>query len=214
MKSVLVYGDSQTWGRLPGVPERFPYEQRWTSVMAVALGPAVQVIAQGLNGRTTARADTWKPFRNGLEHIELQLLTHAPLDLVIIALGSNDLQWHQHLGAWESTLGAQTLVERVLACRVDPPDAPPPRVMLLGPPLITQPAGLLAERFRGCAETSREQQVRYRAMAAELHIPYFSMADVAAPSPIDGVHLDADGQRQLGLAMAPRIAAILGLSSG
>jgi lysophospholipase L1-like esterase len=43
-----------------------------------------------------------------------------------------------------------------------------------------------------------------------------AMADVAQPSPIDGVHLDAAGQRALGLAMAPKVAAILGLpaSSG
>jgi lysophospholipase L1-like esterase len=212
MKSVLVYGDSQTWGRVPGVPERFPFAQRWTSVMAAALGPGVEVIAQGLNGRTTARPDPWKPYRNGLEHIDLQLLVNAPLDLVVIALGSNDLQWHQHLEAFESALGAEVLIERVVNYRGDPPTAPPPKVMLLGPPRITAPAGLLVDRFREAGRKTDEQLRSYRELAARLAIPYFAMADVATPSPIDGVHLDAAGQRALGLAMAPRVAAILGLS--
>jgi lysophospholipase L1-like esterase len=216
MKSVLVYGDSQTWGRLPGVPERFPFEQRWTSVMAAALGSDVHVIVQGLNGRTTARTDPWKPYRNGLEHFDLQLITHAPLDLVIIALGSNDLQWHQHLEAFESALGAECLIERVVNYRGDPPSAPPPKVMLLGPPRITEPAGLLADRFREAGRKTDDQLRYYRELADRLGIPYMAMADVAQPSPIDGVHLDAAGQRALGLAMAPKVAAILGLpaSSG
>ena len=51
MKTVLVYGDSQTWGRKPGVPERMPFHQRWTSIMAEHLGPDVHVIVEALNGR-------------------------------------------------------------------------------------------------------------------------------------------------------------------
>lgn len=213
MKSVLVFGDSQTWGRMPGVPERFPFLVRWTSVMATRLGSGVLVIAQGLNGRTTCRDEPWKPWRNGTEHLDLQLTINAPLDLVIIALGCNDLQWHQHMGGYESALGAQVLLEKVLSFRGDPPAAPPPKAMLLAPPRITAPAGPLVDKFRDAPAKSEDQQRRYQALAAELGVAYFSMSEVASPSPIDGIHLDADGQRALGEAMAPRVAHILGLGA-
>ena len=210
MKSVMVYGDSQTWGRKPGVPERMPFDRRWTSIMARRLGSHVHVIVEALNGRTTCRDEPWKPWRNGAAHLDMLLACHAPLDLVIIALGCNDLQWHQHLGAYESTLGAQLLIEKVLGWRGEP-EGPPPRAFLLAPPLITAPAGPLAEKFRGAPEKSVEQQQLYRKLASDLGTPFFSMADVAEPSPIDGIHLDEAGQAALGEAMAPLVADVLGL---
>lgn len=200
MKSVLIYGDSQTWGRQPGVPDRMPYARRWTSVMGARLGPDVQIIVEALNGRTTCRDEPWKPWRNGAAHLDMMLACHAPLDLVIIALGCNDLQWHQHLGAYESMLGAQVLLEKVLGWRGEPA-GPPPKALLLAPPRVMAPAGPLKEKFRGAPEKADEQQRLYRALAEQLGVAYFSMAEVAEPSPIDGVHLDEAAQEKLGEAM-------------
>lgn len=210
MKTVLVYGDSQTWGRKPGVPERMPFHQRWTSIMAEHLGTDVHVIVESLNGRTTCRDEPWKPWRNGAAHLDMLLACHAPLDLVVIALGCNDLQWHQHLGPYESMLGAQVLLDKVLNWRGEPA-GPAPRAFLLAPPLVTAPAGPLLQKFRGAPEKSEEQQRLYRQLAGEMGVPFYSMADVAAPSPIDGIHLDEAGQAALGNAMAPRVAEALGL---
>jgi lysophospholipase L1-like esterase len=210
MRSVLVYGDSQSWGRVPGVPERLPYEQRWTSVLAAGLAGEAHVIVEALNGRTTCRDEPWKPWRNGLAHLDLQLASHAPLDLVILALGCNDLQWHQHLGAYESMLGMQALVEKVVAWRGEPA-GPAPKAMILAPPRITQPAGPLVDKFRGAIEKSEEQQRLYRRLAGEMGVAFASMADVGSPSAIDGIHLDADGQRRLGLALVPQVRVLLGV---
>src|SRR5690606_7899478 len=77
---------------------------------------------------------------------------------------------------------------------------------------ITKPAGPLAEKFRGAPEKSEEQQRLYQQLAAEPGVPFFSMAEVADPSPIDGIHLDEAGQAALGEAMAPRVAEVLGLN--
>jgi lysophospholipase L1-like esterase len=43
-------------------------------------------------------------------------------------------------------------------------------------------------------------------------VGFFSMAEAAEPSPVDGVHLDEKGQAQLAAAMTPRIAACLGVT--
>ena len=51
MKTVLCYGDSLTWGYDAETLGRHALEDRWPSVLAKALGPGVQVIAEGLNGK-------------------------------------------------------------------------------------------------------------------------------------------------------------------
>jgi lysophospholipase L1-like esterase len=68
---------------------------------------------------------------------------------------------------------------------------------------------LLKDKFRGALEKADEQQQRYRDLAGQLGITFFSMADVAEPSPIDGVHLDEAGQQKLGEAMATVVADVL-----
>ncbi|TIN35521.1 MAG: arylesterase, partial [Mesorhizobium sp.] len=54
MKTILCYGDSLTWGYDAGSLGRLALEDRWPSVLKTALGDGIEVIAEGLNGRTTA----------------------------------------------------------------------------------------------------------------------------------------------------------------
>jgi lysophospholipase L1-like esterase len=60
MKTVLCYGDSNTWGYNPSTEDRYPLAERWVSVLALALGPEYLVIPEGLNGRTTVWPDPSK----------------------------------------------------------------------------------------------------------------------------------------------------------
>lgn len=53
MKTILCYGDSLTWGYDPQGPGRHALEDRWPSVLGRALSGKAQVVAEGLNGRTT-----------------------------------------------------------------------------------------------------------------------------------------------------------------
>ena len=51
MKTIVCFGDSNTWGYVPGSDgERFSPEIRWPARLAAALGSAWEVIAEGLNG--------------------------------------------------------------------------------------------------------------------------------------------------------------------
>lgn len=51
--------------------------------------------------RTTAWNDPFRPSRNGRDLLLPLLQTHAPLDLVIIFLGTNDLQAMYGVSAYE-----------------------------------------------------------------------------------------------------------------
>src|SRR5664279_2300710 len=92
MPVIVAYGDSNTWGYDPAAGARFAPEQRWTGVMATALGAGFKVIEEGLNGRTTVFDAPIEPYRNGLAYLPPCLLSHAPFDLILIALGCNDLK--------------------------------------------------------------------------------------------------------------------------
>ena len=68
MKHVLVYGDSLSWGFVPGERRRLPFDQRWPGVLEAALlngGLSVRIAENCLNGRRTALDDPFKPGRNG-----------------------------------------------------------------------------------------------------------------------------------------------------
>ena len=76
----------------PAPAARMARDVRWPGVMARALGPNFQVIEEGLCGRTTMFDDPEEDGRNGLAYFAPCLRSHAPLDLVIISLGCNDVK--------------------------------------------------------------------------------------------------------------------------
>ena len=53
MKSILCYGDSNTYGLMPDSPDRYPRDVRWTGILQKKLGEDYYVIEEGLSGRTT-----------------------------------------------------------------------------------------------------------------------------------------------------------------
>ena len=53
MKTILCFGDSNTWGYNPENRQRFGPDERWTGILRNSLGEDYRVIEEGLNGRTT-----------------------------------------------------------------------------------------------------------------------------------------------------------------
>ena len=92
-KRILCYGDSNTYGHDPARGgARLPREQRWPGALAGLLGEGYEILEEGLCGRTTVLEDPTAPGLNGLSYLGPCLLSHRPLDLVILMLGTNDLQ--------------------------------------------------------------------------------------------------------------------------
>ena len=91
---VLCFGDSNTYG-CPGDDidyVRLPADRRWTGLLQDLLGSGYEVIEEGLNGRTTDVEYEDRPGHNGRPYFGPCLLSHQPLDVVVIMLGSNDLK--------------------------------------------------------------------------------------------------------------------------
>lgn len=212
MKSLLVYGDSLSWGIVPGARTRLPFSQRWPGVLEGELlraGLSVRVIEDCLNGRRTVWEDPFKPGRNGLTGLAQRMEVNSPLSLVLLFLGGNDFQFnHPHNNAWSAAQGVATLVQTMRQAPIEP-GMPVPEILVIAPPPIGEPAGPMAPKFAGARERCQGVSAAYQEMAAALGCPFFDAGAVVAASPVDGVHLDAASHQTLGLALAPRVAELL-----
>ncbi|HEY7834887.1 MAG TPA: SGNH/GDSL hydrolase family protein [Ktedonobacterales bacterium] len=207
MRTILCYGDSNTWGSNPATGARWPADVRWPGMLARSLGAEYRVIEEGLPGRTTVWDDPFDPDLNGKTYLGPCLRSHAPLDVVVIMLGTNDLKAYFARTATEIAMGAGVLVK--LAQRsVAGPDGRVPYVALLAPPPVGPLAAADEELLAGAVEKSRQFGTRYRQVAEGYGCAFLDTGAHAASSAADGVHLDADAHQALGQAVAQLVATM------
>ncbi len=212
MKTILAYGDSLTWGHDAERLGRHAHEDRWPSVLQKALGHGVRVIPEGLGGRTTAYEDQLADCdRNGARILPTLLHTHAPIDLVILMLGTNDLKPSVVGTAHGAAKGMARLVQ-LIRYHAWPFEYEMPEILIVSPPLVRETANSdYAAAFAGAVEQSKMMATFYRDMADETGCGFFDAASVAVATPIDGVHLDAENTRAIGRALEPIVRMQLGL---
>ena len=211
MKHILVYGDSLSWGIVPGTRQRLLFSQRWPGILEAELvsgGDAVRVIEDCLNGRRTVWDDPFKPGRNGLAGIEQRIEVNSPLALVILMLGTNDFQSvHQHTAS-HSAQGIASLVRAIRRAPIEPDMLVPP-ILIVAPPPSGTPSGTMAEKFTDARAKSAGVGPAYAAIAAEMSCAFFDAGDVISVSQVDGVHLDADQHEILGSHIVDPVKKLL-----
>ncbi len=97
---ILCFGDSNTWGAIPGEDGRFPPSIRWTGLLQTKLGDRFSILEEGLCGRTVATksasldddGEGLEYFYHGANYFYPCILSHDPLDLIVVMLGTNDLK--------------------------------------------------------------------------------------------------------------------------
>lgn len=92
MEKILIYGDSNTWGDNFITGERIPEEKQWVNILRTKYGNKYQFFQEGLPGRIAGNEETIKTYKNGKDTFISTFRTNAPVDKIIIALGTNDLQ--------------------------------------------------------------------------------------------------------------------------
>lgn len=208
MTRILAFGDSLTWGHRPEDGQRHPPECLWPNVLAGKLG--VEVISEGLGGRTTAFDDHTGPCcRNGAKVLPILLHSHIPLDLVIIMLGTNDLKPAVVGTAEGATAGMKRLVQIVQCHPYQGLSAVPKVLVVAPPPCVIGPDGKTAAT-RDVAETHRLAPL-YKEMTQAMGVAFWDAGCVAEASPIDGVHLDAASTAAIGAGLEAPVRALLSL---
>ena len=92
MKNILIYGDSNTWGDNFITGERIPEEKQWVNILRTKYENKYRFFQEGLPGRIAGNEETIKTYKNGKDTFISTFRTNAPVDKIIIALGTNDLQ--------------------------------------------------------------------------------------------------------------------------
>ena len=199
-------------GLTPGTCARYAPQVRYTGVLQAALGADYHVIEDGANGRTSVYEDPRIPWRLGKDALPIALIANKPLDLLILHLGTNDLQFTDACGAAQGAESLIALTGMVQGYRESSKVFPNGVKILLVSPIRIDPvaANDPFAPLRGCDAQSARFAEFYRHTAQENGVFFFDAASVASPSKIDGVHMDPQAHRALGLALADAVRKILG----
>lgn len=197
MRSILCFGDSNTYGIDCIHGTRYPRSSRWSGILQDLLGEQYDVIEEGLGGRNTIWSDPLAVGRTGIDMLPWLLESHKPLDLVILSLGTNDCRTHLGLSPEVIGEGMRTLIRVASDPQHYLPD-PVPQILVVAP----APLGPDMDQcpFPFFDQTSRETSLRlseiYRQVAAQEHCGFLDAA-VTAHAGRDQVHLDAGSHQRL-----------------
>ena len=213
MKNILCFGDSNTWGYNAETGARFAYDVRWTSLVQKELGDNFNIIPEGLNGRTTVYDEPYKLYKRGFDYLPVCLQSHAPLDLVVIMLGTNDSKSFFRNTAFAIGRGIRSLLDMVTASDAGV-DGRAPAILLMSPvpvkPGNQQKASFDLREFANLdghdpIVVSKGIAAEFSQKADEYGCGFLNAADFADVSSVDGIHLTADGHKALASAVVKKI---------
>ena len=221
-KTILCYGDSNTWGLDPDTFNfttweftRHAYDVRWTGRLASILGSSCRVVEEGYNGRTTVFEDPIRPGRCALPHFPVSFYSHEPLDLIIIMLGTNDTKDIYSAQASVIGMGLDRLL-RELFQEVPVSLSRSLKVLVVSPPAVA-PIILGGESgyYPGFSAASREKSLQlpnvYQKLATKWKCGFLNATTLVTPSPVDGLHLDGAAHAKLADAVAAKVKEMLEL---
>jgi len=209
-KRVLCFGDSNTWGYIPGTKhERYPANVRWTGVLQQLLGDDFEVIEEGLNSRGIIKGDSrpGKEQRSAMEYILACLDSHDPLDHIVICLGANELKAEFDLSAEEVGKNVEMLIKTITS---RPSQFRPtvPHVTVIVPAVLDESTDYAKKdnKFVGAEHKSIDLKKVLAAVAKENGC---SLVDIQEQllTGVDGVHLLAESHEALGKAVAQSIGS-------
>ncbi len=213
-KRILCYGDSITWGRIPGDDNtlRYPIDKRWTGILQNLLGNDYEVIEEGLNGRTTNLESPHKDGKNGATYLFSCLEAHKPLDLVILSLGKNDLK-----AKYDTT--PESICDRIENClRIiyeegKTASGETPKIILVSPCIIEEKERLRFGKkeidFLGAKQKSEKLGEMYLKIAKKYNIDFLDLAQYVKVSEVDGDHLDGNEHKKIAESMHQKVIKLL-----
>lgn len=211
MKRILCYGDSNTYGADPEGGSRFDENTRFPKVLASLLGPEYEVIEEGLPGRTTVYETFVDPHVNGRTYLYPCLLSHMPLDLVILMLGTNDLSTGANVNAYYAAAGAERLINLIRQLSMEQ-QMPCPKILVVSPPLISgmtkNPIINNVFTMSTASRESRKFKQYFSDVANVRHCAFLAAEDFTEPG-FDGVHITKQSHRKLAKALSREVQRLI-----
>ena len=217
MKTILCFGDSNCWGydadtydANTGVVKRMPFDVRWPGIAQQIIGPDYRIIENALNARTLMREDPYFPHRLGIASLQEALDANAPLDLVIIHLGVNELKHFFNLTAGMIAFGLEKLVQ---ASKVSYYGYTVPAVLVIAPAPVRRDIDKAIFGFSfgpNAYDKSVELGELYKDVAARYDCGFLDCAPLNfSLNTLDGLHYSREDHAKLGPAAAEKILEML-----
>lgn len=211
-KHIVCYGDSNTHGYCAETGGRFSEDERWTCLLQTYLGDSFLVLEEGLSGRTICFDDPIHEGLSGLSHLYPCLMSHEPLDLLVIMLGTNDTK--EHFGASPAciALGLRRLIAKAQA--IDCWRNQKPEILVVTPQNIGRQyieTNVALAMGKGCAEKSEGLAKEFKLIAEIMGCHYLDANKIlsASPNEVDFMHLTESGHGQLAAGLANYILGII-----
>ena len=198
MKQILAFGDSNTWGLIPGSGERYPEHIRWTGILRKAVAPfGYRVLEDGVCGRTTVFRDPSRPGRKGIDAIDRYRETEG-LSAVILMLGTNDCKTVFRASPEQIGCGLEQCLIRFEQL------IPPEKILVVSPLLLGKDVwksekdpAFDKQSVRTCAALKDI----YRKIAERRGCAFLAASDHAEACHVDEEHLNAEGHEHLAAAI-------------
>lgn len=214
MKYILCYGDSNTYGYIPGYGNRYSKEERWTGILQEVLGEEYIIIEEGYNGRTTKYDDPVDAERNGWKNLRKCIETYKQVDVALIMLGSNDVKKSFGAKAEDSANNVGEIADFIKEYYRNLQKSEP-AILIISPPILSDVvlSGIFDGEFD---ERSINESLKFsnsfKELAANKSLFYFDGASVTKPSYIDGLHLDPESHNKLAVALSEKLKEIMSAS--
>lgn len=210
-KHIVCFGDSNTHGYCADPADcadggdRFNEDERWPCLLQKSLGNDYLVIEEGLSGRTTVFDDPLHEGLAGIDYILPCLMSHEPVDLLVIMLGTNDTKDRFCVTPEAIAIGMQRLVRK--AQHTECWGKNEPNILVIAPPPIGEK---LEDPCMGiyCSERSKGLAAAYSALTEPLGIHFMDASDCAFNT-VDYMHLSKEGHRQLAERLGTLIPTIM-----
>ena len=213
-KSILCYGDSNTWGCIPGTDKRFSRGERWTGILQNKLSDyykptnEFEIIEEGLAGRTMGSSSA-REGRDGYTYLKPCLDSHNPLYSVILMLGVNELKKvnnksPEEIGDMLEYRFVRPILEHLLLCgyldEYESLDSyrKTHKLIIVCPPIVSEDNYNKCEtsdKFLGATDKSKELIDIYRKISEKYYCGFIDSNGLETGC--DGLHLDIYGHEKL-----------------
>lgn len=205
-RTIICFGDSNTWGYDGSTQGRFCHDERWTGFLSNILGDNYYIAEAAKRGRTINSKDSSIGYSRGMDDIIPILKVYRPFSMLIIMLGTNDLNNHFNHNPQEIADDLNTMINKVNTF-IDEftPDAKPP-ILIVSPSHITTDIthSEFAEFFAEdeIIEKSTKLAPLFKQVAEKQHCLFLDAQAVAETSKWDGIHIAYDSQEPFAQAVA------------
>ncbi|MDX2165044.1 MAG: SGNH/GDSL hydrolase family protein [Gammaproteobacteria bacterium] len=211
-KTILCFGDSNTWGYVTGsidldtlLAKRFAFNKRWPGVLQQELAEPYRIIEAGLNGRTTNIDDPEWPDRNGLSALPILLESNSPIDMIIVMLGTNDMKSRFNRTASDIISGMSEIIDKIRSLKFISGESET-KILVISPPIVTKEDGF-GEDFKNANKKSSEYAQQLKHLCKQKSCYHLDASELKF-SEIDGVHLEERSHQLLGQKIARAVKEI------